>query len=183
MAKEVDMDSLNALLDMEISLEAVLPHKNAVLALAADRVAETAGMSYEHAKAALTERETLGSTGLGRGVAMPHAMSPHCLRPAAVLIGLSCPVDFDAPDDADVDVVLALVWPSDRVQEFLRVSATTSRILLEPTMLRLVRRAASPDVIRQAIHFSARVEKSRACPDSDDAAGRAPPMDGRLVYS
>ena len=92
---EVGVDSLKLFLDMDVSLGAIVPHKEAVLALAADRLADSAGMSYEHVKDALARRERLGSTALGRGVAMPHAMSRHCTRPAAVLVGLG-------PDHEDI---------------------------------------------------------------------------------
>src|SRR5690606_22719412 len=72
---EVGVDSLKLFFEMEVSLDAVVPRKEAVLALAADLLAGRAGMSYEHARDALAGREKLGSTGLGRGVAMSHAIS------------------------------------------------------------------------------------------------------------
>lgn len=159
---EVGVDSLKLFLDMDVSLGAIVPHKEAVLALAADRLADSAGMSYEHVKDALARRERLGSTALGRGVAMPHAMSRHCTRPAAVLVGLSHPIDFDAPDDADVDVVFALIWPHDRPQEFLKLSATASRILADPAILALIRKSADPGLIRRSIYFNAQVDRGCA---------------------
>lgn len=167
------MDSLKLFLDTEISLDAVVPHKDAVIALASGRLADKAGMSYEHARDALFDREKLGSTALGRGVAMPHAMSRHCARAAAVLIGLSSPVNFDAPDDADVDVVLALIWPYDRPREFLELSATASRVLTDPAMLHLVRRSAAPDLIRRSIYFNVQASRSRASEPAD--------QDGRIM--
>lgn len=152
---EVGVDSLKLFFEMEVSLDAVVPRKDAVLALAADLLAGRAGMSYEHARDALAGREKLGSTALGRGVAMPHAISPHCLEPAAALIGLSSPVDFDAPDGVNVDVVFALVWPRNRPQEFLRLSASINRVLTDPAMVHLVRRSAAPDLIRRSMYLGA----------------------------
>lgn len=156
------MENLNLFLEMDVSPQALVPHKRAVIALAADRLAEKVGMSYEHAKSALAARERLGSTGLGHGVAMPHAVAANCPRPACALLGLSRPVDFDAPDDIDVDVVFAVIWPQDEVREFTRLLACASRVLREPAMLRLIRKSADGDVIRQAMHLSAQVRGSLA---------------------
>ncbi|MEO9338689.1 PTS sugar transporter subunit IIA [Mesorhizobium sp. SB112] len=155
------MDSLKLFLEADISLGAVLPHKDAVIALAADRLAEKARMSYEQARSALADREKLGSTALGQGVAMPHAMTPHCRRPACALIGLSSPVDFDAPDGEDVDVVLALIWPEGQARKFVEMSSSVSRILRDPATLRLVRKSADPDLIRRLILFRAQADTNQ----------------------
>lgn len=158
---EVKVDSLKLFLEADISLDAVLPHKEAVIALAADRLAHNARMSYAHARSALADREKLGSTALGQGVAMPHAMTPHCRRPACALIGLSSPVDFDAPDDGDVDVVLALIWPEGQARTFLQMSSSVNRILRDPTTLRLVRNSAASDLIRRSILFKAQADRNQ----------------------
>lgn len=125
---ENKMDNLELFLAMDISLAALVPHKAAAIALAADRLAETAGMDYEDVKAALAGREALGSTALGNRIAMPRAIAPACLRPALSLVSLATPVDSDAPDDRDVDVVMALIWPLNRAGEFVRFSLLASRI-------------------------------------------------------
>lgn len=155
------MESLKLFLEMDVSLDAIVPHKDAVLALAADRLADRAGMRYEHARDALVGREKLGSTALGHGVAMPHAMSRHCTRPAATLIGLAAPLDFDAPDDEDVDVVFALIWPQYRAPEFLKVSSAVSRALVDPAMLQMVHRSAAPDLVRRSFYFNAKAGRVR----------------------
>lgn len=141
---------------MDVSLAAIVPHREAAIALAADRLADGAGMAYEEVKTALAAREALGSTALGRGVAMPHAIARQCQRPAGALIRLAAPVDFDAPDDNAVDVVLALIWPQSRVQDFVRFSSLVNRILLDPGVLPSIRSMSAPDRIRSLLHTRAR---------------------------
>lgn len=151
------MDNLELFLAMDISLAGLVPHKAAAIALAADRLAGTAGMDYEDVKAALAGREALGSTALGNGIAMPHAIAPACLRPALSLVSLATPVDFDAPDHRDVDVVMALIWPQHRAGEFVRFSLLASRVLAEPAVLEAIREySASPGRIRSLLNARSR---------------------------
>lgn len=146
------MQNLGLFLAMDISLAALVPHKEAAIALAADRLAESAGMTYGDVKAALTRREALGSTAIGSGIAMPHAIASSCLRPALSLIGLATPVDFDAPDYRDVDVVLALIWPQHRAGDCVRFSQLANRILSDPAVVEAVRQSDAPDRIRSLLH-------------------------------
>jgi nitrogen PTS system EIIA component len=61
----------------------------------------------------LIGRERLGSTGIGNGVAIPHARSPHCQSPVAAFLKLAEPVDFDAIDGEPVDLVFVLLVPEE----------------------------------------------------------------------
>lgn len=137
---------------MDISLAAVVPHKEAAIALSADRLAGMAEMAYGEVRAALVGREALGSTALGQGIAMPHAVVRTCLRPALSLIGLATPIDFDTPDHRDVDVVLALIWPQHRAGDFARFSLLANRVLSDPVILEAVREAGAPSRIRSLLH-------------------------------
>jgi PTS system nitrogen regulatory IIA component len=157
---ESALDNHAPFLAMDISLAAIVPHKEAAIALAADRLAEKAGMAYEDVKTALMGRGALRSTALGRGVAMPHAMARACSRPACALIGLATPVEFGAPDSIDVDVVLALIWPQSRIEDFIRLSSLTSRILLDPVVVDAVRSAIGPDRIRNLFRARSRAFRS-----------------------
>jgi PTS system nitrogen regulatory IIA component len=160
-------------LAMDISLAAIVPHKEAAIALAADRLAEKADIAYGDVKNALTSREALGSTALGRGVAIPHAMARTCLRPACALISLARPVNFDAPDHMDVDVVLALIWPKGGIQDFVRFSALANRVLSDPVVLDAVRAATAPDRIR-SLFLSRRGALQFANPLRIHTAGHGP---------
>lgn len=145
-------DKHELFLTMDISLAAIVPHKEAAIALAADKLADTVDMAYEDVKASLAGREALGATALGKGVAMPYAVARGCPRPALSLIGLATPVDIDAPDHRGVDVVLALIWPQHRVGDFFRVSLLANRIVSDPAVLEAVPEGDAPGRIRSLLN-------------------------------
>ncbi|MDR7194098.1 PTS sugar transporter subunit IIA [Luteimonas terrae] len=72
---------------------------------------------------ALREREQLGSTGIGRGVAIPHARSTAFREPRAAFLRLSHPIDFNAADGQPVDLVFAMCVPDHQVEQHLQTLA------------------------------------------------------------
>ncbi|MBS0476159.1 MAG: PTS sugar transporter subunit IIA, partial [Proteobacteria bacterium] len=78
--------------------------KQAILARLADRFAAVYGLDPVLVLERIEEREKLGSTGFGRGVAIPHARLPDLSRPVAVFFRLDSPVAFDAADGMPVDM-------------------------------------------------------------------------------
>jgi len=68
-------------------------------------------LSEMHVLDALINRERLGSTGIGEGVALPHARMPSLTEPAAALISLNEGVDFDSIDGQKVDLIVGLLVP------------------------------------------------------------------------
>ena len=96
----------------------------------------------------LAERERLGCTGIGKGIAIPHTRCrpPSSLsRLAAVLAVLDQPVDFDAGDGVPVDIVFMLLAPQDSGGEHLAVLALASRLLSSDETAEALRRAASKE--------------------------------------
>jgi PTS system nitrogen regulatory IIA component len=86
----------------------------------------------------LTERERLGSTGFGGGIAIPHAKLEHIDQVRGLVLLLGQPLPFDAIDDQPVDVVFALLSPADSGAEHLKTLARVSRFLrAEPQVARL----------------------------------------------
>ncbi len=77
----------------------------------------------------LEERENLGSTGFGRGVAIPHARVAGIKRPVAVLLRLSEPVDFASADGMPVDLVFGLLSPENAGVTHLHALAAISRVV------------------------------------------------------
>lgn len=78
---------------------------------------------------ALVNRERLGTTGFGNGIAIPHCRLANCQTPIAALLHLSEPIDFDARDKAPVDLVFALVVPEEATNEHLKIlQAVASRL-------------------------------------------------------
>jgi PTS system nitrogen regulatory IIA component len=77
---------------------------------------------------ALINREKLGSTGLGKGVAIPHGRIASLKRPVCAFIKLATPVDFDATDGQPVDLIFTLLVPEDSTEEHLQVLSTIAEI-------------------------------------------------------
>ena len=77
----------------------------------------------------LLSRERLGSTGIGEGIAIPHCRLPGCPKITGVLLKLETPVDFDASDDAEVDLIFALIVPDEQNDEHLQVLASIAELL------------------------------------------------------
>lgn len=71
----------------------------------------------------LIAREKLGSTGLGNGIAIPHCRISNCSEPLGTLVTLEEPIDFDAPDDAPVDLLFVLLVPEEANQQHLDILA------------------------------------------------------------
>ncbi len=127
--------------------------KKRVLEFVADFIADQfdfvdADPLYHH----LLDRERLGSTGIGEGVAVPHCRLPGCAEITGALIKLKTPVDFDAIDNAPVDLVFALVVPDEQDEEHLQtLSAIAELLQSERVRERLRNCATSHDLYQQAI--------------------------------
>ncbi|MCU0882335.1 MAG: PTS sugar transporter subunit IIA [Hyphomonadaceae bacterium] len=87
------------------------------------------------------EREHLGGTGVGEGVAVPHARLRGIDHTVGALAILTAPVDFDAPDGRDSDIVFLLVSPVDAGADHLKALARVSRVLRKPEMRTALRSA------------------------------------------
>jgi len=93
-------------------------------------IAETVyGLSQPKAVEALQERENLGPTGVGSGVALPHARLPGLDHVVGAMVVIESPIDFEAPDRQPVDLAFALFAPEDAGVEHLKALALVSRTL------------------------------------------------------
>ena len=95
----------------------------------------------------LSERERLGSTGFGGGVAIPHGKIEGLDRVIGVFARLDQPIDFQAIDDMPVDIVFMLLSPPDAGAEHLKALARVSRKLRDRAFVAKLRGAASPDAL------------------------------------
>lgn len=95
----------------------------------AAQAAQAYGVEARTVFDALLEREKLGSTGMDRGVAIPHARLAGADRIMCIFVRLETPVDFDSADGAGVDLVFALLAPEEAGTEHLRALAKVSRLL------------------------------------------------------
>ena len=89
----------------------------------------------------LIAREKLGSTGLGRGIAIPHCRAANCHHPLGTLVSLQEPIDFDSPDDAPVDLLFVLLVPEEANQEHLDILATVARLFSQDDFCQQLRDA------------------------------------------
>ncbi|GHA48578.1 PTS lactose transporter subunit IIC [Amylibacter ulvae] len=87
------------------------------------------GISAEVVLAALLEREKLGSTGVGRGVAIPHARFDEIDRVFGLFTRLEKPVDYDSMDSQPVDLIFTILAPQKEGAEHLKALALVSRTL------------------------------------------------------
>jgi nitrogen PTS system EIIA component len=83
---------------------------------------------------ALLERENLGPTGVGHGVALPHARLPNLEGIAGIFVMLEKPIDFGSIDRQPIDIAFALFAPENAGVEHLKALALVSRTLREPTL-------------------------------------------------
>jgi PTS system nitrogen regulatory IIA component len=95
----------------------------------------------------ILERENLGSTGFGRGVAIPHARIALVERPVAVFLRLSAPVAFEAADDMPVELVFGLLSPEAAGVVHLHALAAISRLMRDDKMHAALLDAPSDEAI------------------------------------
>ena len=96
---------------------------------------------------AMLERESLGSTAYGGGVAFPHARIEGARRVKAYFTKLSAPIDFDSVDGEGVDLVFMLVSPENSGADHLEALATLSKAMHNKTMCSKLRKATTKDEI------------------------------------
>lgn len=102
------------------------------------------GLGVATAFDGLQERESLGPTGVGHGVALPHARLPELDRVVGVFLRLEKPVDFDSVDRLPVDLIFGLFAPQDSGVDHLKALATVSRTLRDPAICQKLRSNEDP---------------------------------------
>lgn len=108
--------------------------KPAILQQLATRFAGVYGLDPSSVLERIEERERLGSTGFGRGVAIPHARMEGLNRPVAAFLRLEAPVAFDAADGMPVDLVFGLLSPEQAGAAHLHALAAISRMMRDERM-------------------------------------------------
>jgi PTS system nitrogen regulatory IIA component len=106
--------------------------KAALLDDLARRAAHALGLDAASVRTALEKREGLGSTGVGDGIALPHARLETVRRPFGALVRLRDAVDFDAIDERPVDLVFLLLLPNDAQGSQLNALACVARRMRDP---------------------------------------------------
>ncbi len=101
--------------------------------------------------ASLLERERLGSTGLGRGVAIPHGRLPQCEHAVGAFAKLKRGIDFDASDGQPVDLLFALLVPKHYTNEHLEILALLAEMFSDAALCEELRAAQSSEQIFRLI--------------------------------
>lgn len=115
--------------------------KQQLLAELARNAGSILDVQPDHILAELVKREDLGSTGMGGGVAIPHARFHQVNKPLGMLVRLKKPIDFDAVDGKPVDIVFLLLLPEASGGEPLGALACIARKLRDPTVAAALRGA------------------------------------------
>lgn len=140
--------------------EAVLPSlkaqgKKQLLQELAERAALLTGQPERRIFETLIERERLGSTGMGQGIAIPHGRIPGLTKIVGMFARLETPIAYDAVDDQPVDLIFLLLAPEGAGADHLKALARVSRLLRNQQTCEKLRAASKAEVL-----YSLLTEKS-----------------------
>lgn len=132
-----------------VSPEGVVAHlkvtsKKQTLQDLSARAAELTGVSDKTIYETLLERERLGSTGVGHGIAIPHGKLSQLTRLHGLFARLDSPVDFESVDDQPVDLVFLLLAPEGAGADHLKALARISRLLRNASVVEKLRASDDP---------------------------------------
>ncbi len=127
-----------------VATNAIIPalkvtSKKQVLAELAGKAAELSGQNERIILEILQQREKLGSTGVGNGIAIPHGKLPKLAKLFGLFARLERPVDFEALDSQPVDLVFLLLAPEGAGADHLKALARVARLLRDPDVARKLR--------------------------------------------
>ena len=111
----------------------------------AKHAAQATGLPERQVFDVLLERERLGTTGVGRGIAIPHGKLEELDKLCGVFATLDQPVDFDSVDDQPVDLLFLLLAPESAGAEHLKALARISRLMRDAALCERIRDASGPD--------------------------------------
>ena len=122
-------------------------NKKQALQELARKAAELTGQHERMIFDVLLERERLGTTGVGQGIAIPHGKLSSLSRVYGIFARLERPIDFDAIDDPPVDLMFLLLAPEQAGADHLKALARVSRLLRDNSICEKLRGSTSADAI------------------------------------
>jgi len=139
---------ISDLLAPEAVLASLKAHgKKQLLQEMAERAAKLTGLSDRRIFETLIERERLGSTGMGLGIAIPHGRIAGLPRIVGLFARLETPIAYEAVDDQPVDLVFLLLAPEGAGADHLKALARVSRLLRNKATCEKLRAASKPEVL------------------------------------
>lgn len=145
------MDIAELIMPGQVLAELRAGDKTQVLKEIGRRAATALGIDARIVVDALTAREQMGSTGVGQGIAVPHARLAGVARPFGLFARLPRPIDFAAIDGKPVDLVFLLVTPVAAGTDHLAALACVSRRLRDPQVARELRAAGDAALLYQRL--------------------------------
>lgn len=124
--------------------------KKALLALS-ELAAKRSGLGPREIYDALLQRERLGSTGIGDGIAIPHGKLARCRSIFGVFARLEAPIPFDALDGAPVDLIFVLIAPEAAGADHLDALSRAARALRDPGTVAAIRATRDPRAVYHAL--------------------------------
>jgi nitrogen PTS system EIIA component len=131
--------------------------KKQVLQELAARAAELTGQNERTIFEILTQREKLGSTGIGNGIAIPHGKLPKLERLFGMFARLDRPIDFEALDGQPVDLVFLLLAPEPAGADHLKALARVARLMRTPDTAKMLRDSRDAEAIYAVLTRSSTV--------------------------
>jgi PTS system nitrogen regulatory IIA component len=101
----------------------------------------------------LTEREKLGSTGMGHGVALPHARTNLTKTAVGALLKLDKGIDFDSPDQQPTDLIFALLVPEHFTDEHLKILANLATLFSDEAFCQAARNSSKNELYANLINW------------------------------
>jgi nitrogen PTS system EIIA component len=135
----------------DVMIDIRASNKRLLLQEFAAKAAVSLGLLVDQVAPFLVKREELGSTGIGHGVAIPHARLPDLQKPYGLFAKLKQPIEFDAIDGQEVDIVFVLLLPAAAENGQLGPLALVARTLRAPEILARLRAAKNTSELYSAI--------------------------------
>lgn len=155
-------DVLDLLIPETISPRAKWGSRKLAISELSEIIGKQANLDANEIFTAVMERERLGSTGVGEGVAIPHARIAGLTKPIGAFARLEEGVDFEAIDELDCDLIFLLLAPKESGVDHLRALAKVSRVMRQARLRDDLRKALSVDAILAAFTTSSKPEKTLA---------------------
>ncbi len=135
-----------------IEVSSVLPglktnSKKQLLQMLAEKAAEVTGLPEREIFDTIVQRERLGSTGVGNGIAIPHGKLRAIRKITGIFARLETPVDFEALDDQPVDLVFLLLAPETAGADHLKALSRIARVLRDADTVAKIRGSTDPAAI------------------------------------
>ena len=133
---------LGEILDKDaIFVDLKVSSKKQLLQALSERAAVLTDLSARAVFDTILQREKLGSTGVGNGIAIPHGKFSEFEKIIGLFVRLEAPIDFDALDEKQVDIVFLLLAPESAGADHLKALSRIARVLRDPKRLEALREA------------------------------------------